>query len=769
MRVRLIAVFTAVMTVLAVLPAAARPPASTRQAPLATGGSPDGTPAGSQAFEGVGPALPGPDYVVAFDELTNPPRDRRLVADSEGHVLLGNTVEVNGDVIDRLVALDTADGNVAWTLDDIESTCLPTATDDGRIFATLVANSDTSGVNNFSSDPVEIDAATGQIVNRYTSPDVEGERRLNECQNELRLGAGGILVAYTRADDDAVVGIDTTTTPITRAWTYRPADVDDDQGLDRVVLSPDGTTAYVGQQINGSDPRLIQIVAIDVATGAELAVAVVPGTSFVEDGLLHTGTQVLVHTRNLGGHDDPPRVVSLDPDTLDQQWVVTGCGEGDPFDRFGRMAVAAGNVVLNASDTLIAFDLDDGSFVWTAELDGFSNNANQLVVDAAGKVYTSTFGGVPLEIHDGATGQRIFQSPDAEDFLGDGVVGEATLGPILPDGRLYAIHRTADSPSLPVLVAYGSGEARLDGISGDPIEIAIELCQYLFGDDKARTVVLARNDVFADTLAGAPLAGDHSCILFTEGGEGQPINDATLAEIERALPDGATVRVVGGTAAVSSEAAQAVTDAGFVVERLAGPGRIDTAVAISDVVVAENPDTDSAVVAFASDWPDAVTAGALAAAVGAPVLLTGTDDLPQQTSDALARYGTATTNVPGGTAVVSDAVFRQLPGGVRVAGANRHATASAVATQLWGDRATQGAFVLSNLEFDLGWALALAASPLSVRLSAPQLGVRATSLPAETEQYLVDNGVSDPSLIVLGDLTVIADDVITQVQATTGP
>ena len=158
MRVRLIAVFTAVMTVLAVLPAAARPPASTRQAPLATGGSPDGTPAGSQAFEGVGPALPGPDYVVAFDELTNPPRDRRLVADSEGHVLLGNTVEVNGDVIDRLVALDTADGNVAWTLDDIESTCLPTATDDGRIFATLVANSDTSGVNNFSSDPVEIDA-----------------------------------------------------------------------------------------------------------------------------------------------------------------------------------------------------------------------------------------------------------------------------------------------------------------------------------------------------------------------------------------------------------------------------------------------------------------------------------------------------------------------------------------------------------------------------------------------------------------------------------
>lgn len=754
MRSRLLALSTVGALLLAVLPATA---------------SPDGVPDGSQAFSGVGPVLPGPDYIAPFDELNELPRDRRLVADSEGHVLVGNSTEVNGETIDRLVALNTADGSVAWTLDDIEKTCLPATTDDGRVFATLKANSDTSGVQNFSSDPVEIDAATGQIVNRYTSPDADGERRLNECQNELRLGADDILVAYTRADDDAVVGIDTTTTPMTRAWTYRPTDVLDDEGLDRVVLSPDGATAYVGQQIDEGDPRLLRIVALDVTTGAEIATAVVPGTTFVQDGMLHTGDQLLVHTRAIGGQDDPPRIVSLDADTLDQQWVVNGGGEGDPFDRFGRMAVAAGNVVMHASGTLIAFDLRDGAFVWTAELDGFSNNANQLVVDAAGKVYTSTFGGVPLEIHDGATGQRVFQSPDAEDFLGEDVVGEATLGPILPDGRLYALHRTADNPSLPVLVAYGSGEARLDGISGDPIEIAIELCQYLFGDDQARTVVLARNDVFADTLAGAPLAGDHSCILFTEGGEGQPINEATLEEINRALPDGATVRVVGGTAAVSAEAAQAVADDGFVVERLAGPGRIDTAVAISDVVVVENPDVDSAIVAFAGDWPDAVTAGALAAAIGAPVLLTGTDDLPGQTADALARYGTTTTNVPGGTAVVSDAVFAQLPGGVRVAGVNRHATAAEVAVQLWADMADDGAFVLSNLEFELGWALALAASPLSVRLGAPQLGVRATSLPAETEQFLVDNGVTDPGLIVLGDLTVIADEVVTQVNATTGP
>jgi hypothetical protein len=73
--------------------------------------------------------------------------------------------------------------------------------------------------------------------------------------------------------------------------------------------------------------------------------------------------------------------------------------------------------------------------------------------------------------------------------------------------------------------------------------------------------------------------------------------------------------------------------------------------------------------------------------------------------------------------------------------------------------------VLANLEVDIGWALALAASPISVRLDAPQLGVRSADLPAETDAYLRDAGITDPGVIALGDVTVIDEEVIAQVTA----
>lgn len=751
------ATFVSLLLVLTLLPAGAT--AGT----VGVLGAPDGEQTGTNRFGGIGPVVPGPEYIAAFDEIDFPDRRARLVADSEGHLLVQGDADTPDGRVERLVAMNAADGSVDWVLDDIEQSCLPVTTDDGRIFATVVANS--GGLSNFSNDTVEIDAATGMITNRYTSPDVEDERRLNECLDELRLGADGILVVLSRADDYSLVGIDTTTTPMTRAWAFAHPDTINDSNLDKVVVSADGRTAYLGSRPEDADPPIARVTAVDVATGAEVTSVIVPGSTFGQNGLALAGDALLVLTRAIGGQDDPPRLVALDAETLAQRWVVEGTDDS-PFDATGNMTIVGDTVVVNTGSALAAFAVADGAARWNATPSSFSNNGAQIVSDAAGTVYVSTFGGAPLEAYDGRTGAQVFISPDSEAFLGDDVAGEATLGPVLPDGRLYALHRTA-TESLPALVAYGNGSARLDGVTGDPIDIAIQLCRYLFADDRARTVVLARDDVFADTLAGAPLAGDHSCILFTPGGPDEPIEARTLAEIERALPDGATVRVVGGTAAVSAAAAEEVAAAGFVVERLAGPGRVDTAVAISDVVVAENPGVDTAVIAFAGNWPDAVTAGAAAAAIGAPVLLTGTDALPAQTATALDRYGTIATNVPGGTAVVSDAVLAALPSPTRIAGPNRHATAAAVATTLWEGRAADGAFVLSNLEFELGWSLALAASPLSVRLGAPQLGVRAADLPAETEAFLRDAGVVDPGLIVLGDLTVVTDEVVVQVQATT--
>ncbi len=151
------------------------------------------------------------------------------------------------------------------------------------------------------------------------------------------------------------------------------------------------------------------------------------------------------------------------------------------------------------------------------------------------------------------------------------------------------------------------------------------------------------------------------------------------------------------------------------------------------------------------------------------MLLTPTDGLHPATAAAITELGITSTIIAGGTAAVSDAAANATPNPIRVSGPNRHATAAAFATDIWSGIATEGEFVLANLEFEQGWALALAASPLSVRIGAPQLGVRADNLPVETSDYLTAQGVTDPGLIVLGDLTVISGDVVDAVEVTTGP
>ena len=85
---------------------------------------------------------------------------------------------------------------------------------------------------------------------------------------------------------------------------------------------------------------------------------------------------------------------------------------------------------------------------------------------------------------------------------------------------------------------------------GGPRAEAIAVCQHLVpGFTQAARVVLARDDAFADALAGASLVGRDGCVLFTEGGPDAQLDPAVLAEIDRVLGDGGEVHVLGGVAA----------------------------------------------------------------------------------------------------------------------------------------------------------------------------------------------------------------------------
>ena len=148
---------------------------------------------------------------------------------------------------------------------------------------------------------------------------------------------------------------------------------------------------------------------------------------------------------------------------------------------------------------------------------------------------------------------------------------------------------------------------------------AIAASRADFADGAAATVVLTRDDLFADALAGTPLAVAEDGPLLTTAPDG--LADEVLAEIDRVLPEGSEVLVLGGTDALPSSVDEALTGAGFTPRRIAGDTRYDTSVAIAE----ELGDPDLQLLTTGLDFPDALAAGTAAATTDGAVLLTEGD------------------------------------------------------------------------------------------------------------------------------------------------
>ncbi len=128
--------------------------------------------------------------------------------------------------------------------------------------------------------------------------------------------------------------------------------------------------------------------------------------------------------------------------------------------------------------------------------------------------------------------------------------------------------------------------------------------------------MLARSDAFADALSGTPLAvSKGGPLLLTSS---TALSTAASTELQRVLPVGGTVYLLGGTSALSPAVASSVAALGFTIVRIAGPDRFSTAAQVAGVL--GNP-----AIVFEADgtnFPDALSAGTAAAAVGGAILLT---------------------------------------------------------------------------------------------------------------------------------------------------
>ncbi len=242
--------------------------------------------------------------------------------------------------------------------------------------------------------------------------------------------------------------------------------------------------------------------------------------------------------------------------------------------------------------------------------------------------------------------------------------------------------------------------------------------QELFADAAATHAVVVRDDAFPDALAAGPLAGAGGPLLLTPPGTG--LDAAVRRALEGTVPQGATVYLVGGDAAVSPAAEAEVRAGGWVPRRVSGADRVETAAAVARVLAERDGPIATVLLATSGDWPDAVAGGAYGAASGAPVLLAHPDGVPAATQAVMDELAPRRVVALGGSRALGDGVVAAT-GAERVAGSTREATTIAVATELWGRTAATAGDRWIAAPATEGWQWALGAAPAAARTRAPVL------------------------------------------------
>ncbi|CAN5254016.1 hypothetical protein BH23ACT9_BH23ACT9_22630 [soil metagenome] len=301
-----------------------------------------------------------------------------------------------------------------------------------------------------------------------------------------------------------------------------------------------------------------------------------------------------------------------------------------------------------------------------------------------------------------------------------------------------------DGPSIPAPVATGPVR-RLAG--DDRIATAVAISRSGFADGSATGVVLTRADDFADALAGTPLALAVGGPLLVTSSDSVP--EVVITEIQRVMPEGGRVEVLGGEAALDPAVDAQLADAGYQVNRIAGEDRITTAIAVAGQL--GDPGTLLITTGFA--FPDALAAGTAAAATGdGAVLLTG-DGTPHPAVDAyLAERTDAAVFAVGGPAAAA------YPDATPVVGGSREDTAIAVARTFITDPVTVG--IARRDQF----ADALAGGAHIAAQGGPLLLTPSDALSPVVADYLCDGDGVD-SAFLYGGVLALSDTVRAQVDA----
>jgi putative cell wall-binding protein len=414
------------------------------------------------------------------------------------------------------------------------------------------------------------------------------------------------------------------------------------------------------------------------------------------------------------------QVVDAQP-SPDGRWIAVGAAWADfvPEDRQlrpglylvgldgSRRRLADGNSQLSwkaTSDeiTVSAGDYDSGSHAWYGEilvvrLDGSRRALTNRVVSvqhrpAAGPGVTVRLAG-PSRVETAvAASRRVFPSAEVAvlaradaypDALAGAPLASALGGPLLltTRNRLHAatlaelrrlgtrrvVLLGSDGALTPQvaadLTAAGITVERIGG--RDRFDTARRIAERLLGEDttdRAVYVVEGANPDpgrgWPDAVAVSGLAAlDGAPILLVTRGV---LPEPTAAALQRLQAPTATI--IGSDAAVSTEVEADITATGATTDRIAGRTRYATSALIAERTLRDHDVQRRAWLATGRDWPDALAAGATAAADDAVLLLVDRDDLANSPGprDVLRVHLGGRAILVGGPDVISNRVRIQV-------------------------------------------------------------------------------------------------------------
>ncbi|MFC4244076.1 cell wall-binding repeat-containing protein [Gryllotalpicola reticulitermitis] len=278
-----------------------------------------------------------------------------------------------------------------------------------------------------------------------------------------------------------------------------------------------------------------------------------------------------------------------------------------------------------------------------------------------------------------------------------------------------------------------------------------------------QTVYIASGTTFPDALSGGAAAGKASAPIMLV--QSDWISGIVLNELSALKPQ--KIVILGGPDAVDAAVQKALVQytaskSTSSVVRIGGSDRYATS---ADVATTNfSAGVKNAYVAVGTNWPDALSGAAAAAApaTSGPVLLVNSTAIPSAVAQALAKLRPQKITIFGGTTAVNSAVqnalaqytaSRSAGAVVRIGGPDRFQTSELIASKLFSP-GVPVAYAASGVNFPD----ALAGAPLSALSGgAPVVLTNPTTVPAATEKAF--SALKPKSVSILGGADAISASV----------